>query len=320
MKIAVVGNSTVDITPLLTGCTWSGDINQAARKLQFTFLQDDRDALIPAVEIGCGFTIVGADEDDNVVFQGNVYDLEVDRASSRVKVTAFDNLWILSRSKTTRKFTDALPEDIAREICSLMGVKTGEIIETGQQVSFIANSKTGYQIIQGAYTEAHKKNNEVYQCVMNGGALDIIKKGSLCGVTLNAAANMTGSVYREDITDIINAVQILDEAGNSTEIVSDAESIARYSMVMDVYKTQKDKDDQTEAKALIKPADFEGIVTAAGDYRAKAGYSLIVKDSLFSGQFWIKSDVHNWGDGVHTMKLTLSFENKMSEQATEKAK
>ena len=77
--------------------------------MQFTFVQDDRDGLVPTVEIGCGFTVAGSDESDNVVLRGNVYDLEVDRANSRYKVTAFDNLWVLSRSKTTRKYTDALP-------------------------------------------------------------------------------------------------------------------------------------------------------------------------------------------------------------------
>lgn len=321
MKIAIVAESTTDVSPLLLSVTWSGDRTQAARKLEFTFLQDDRDPLIPTVGVSVGYSVVAGDDDNNIVFRGNVYDMEVDRKNSHVRVLAYDNLWILNRSKTTRKFTDALPEDITKDICNLMGVKVGNVAGAGTPVSFIANAKTGYQIIMSAYTEAHKINNKVYHCQMNGdNELEVIEKGELCGVTLNAMANMSSSVYRESILDLVNAVQIADENGNTSEVISNPDSIALYSMFMEVYKTQKDKDAKTEASAMLNIPEYSGTVVALGDYRAKAGYSLIVKDTLFSGKFWIKSDVHTFNDGVHEMKLTLEFENVMTEQEAEKAK
>lgn len=320
MKIAIVADSTTDITPLLLSCTWSGDRTQAARKLNFELLQDDRDPLIPTIGISAGYTVVAGDDDGNIIFRGNVYEMEVDRQNSRVKILAYDNAWILNRSKTTRKFTDALPEDIAKEICNLMGIKTGDIVSTGTPVSFIANARTGYQIIQAAFYEAHKINGKVYHVQMNGNELEVIEKGELCGVTLNAAANMTGSVYRESIVDLINTVQIVDEHGNTSEVISNPDSVALYSSFMEVYKTQKDKDAQTEARALMNIPDYSGIVVALGDYRAKAGYSLIVKDTLFSGKFWIKSDVHTFRNGLHEMRLQLEFENVMTEAEVEKAK
>ena len=126
MKIAVVNDSAVDISQLLTSVTWSGDRTQAARKLEFSFLQDERDSNIPTVDIDSGYTIFGADDDGEIVFTGNVYKMERDRAKSAVKVTAYDQLFILNKSKSTRKYTDALPEDIAREICEEMGVAAGD--------------------------------------------------------------------------------------------------------------------------------------------------------------------------------------------------
>lgn len=290
--------------------------------MQFTYLQDDRDTRIPAVDVECGYTIIGGDDDGNLVFRGNVYSVERDRAAGTVKVLAYDNLWILNRSKVTRKYKDALPENITTEICEALGVRVGNIARTGTYVSFIANGRTGYQAIMSAYTEAKKQTGVIYQAVMNGDALEVIEKGSLCGVTLNAIANMTGSEYREDITDLINAVQIVDEAGNSGEIISDDASIERYSMFVDIYKTQSNKDARTEAIAILdshKP-EREGTVRALGDYRAVSGRSLIVKDALFTGQFWIKSDVHTFSDGIHEMRLELEFENLMLEVEAEKAK
>lgn len=314
MRISI---STQDITTLLTACTWSGDRTQAARKLEFSFVQSVVDSSIPVIECDCGMTVYGYDEDNNLVFRGNIYKLENDREKSTVKITAYDNLFVLNKSKTTRKYTDALPEDIAAEICAEMGIGVGEAAKTGERVSFIANAKTGYQIIQGAYTEAHKKNEKIYQCIMRGNLLYVIEKGELCGVALDSFNNMMGSIYRKSIEDLINRVAVVDDAGNITTYISDDESISQYSMFQDVYKIDKEKDTSKEAKARFKKPEREGVVVSLGDYRALSGYSLVIEDANFKGQFWIKSDVHNFDDGDHTMRLQLEFENIMSEEKVE---
>ena len=151
-----------DISNLITSATWSGDKSQAARKLEFNLIQDDRDPNIPIIELASGNLVYGGDDDGNAVFIGKIYQIEKDRARGEVKVICYDNLFVLNKSKTTRKYTEALPEDIAVEICNEMGITTGNIAKTGEKVSFIANGKTGYQIIQGASTEAHKKNSKQY--------------------------------------------------------------------------------------------------------------------------------------------------------------
>jgi len=317
MKVAI---SNTDISHLLMACTWSGSREQAARKLDFTFIQDDRDALIPGVEVDNGMTVYGGDEEGNVVFVGNIYNLERDRKNSTVKIVAFDNLFVLNKSKTTRKFTDALPEEITAQVCAEMGILTGDIVSTGEKVSFIANSKTGYQIIMAAYTEASKKNNKKYQCLMNKNRLDVIEKGTLLDFELDSAKNMSESIYKESIENIVNRVMVVDEAGNGGEIISDDESIGKYSMVQAVYRQNKEKDTATEAKALFKKPEREGQITALGDYSVISGYSVTIRDTFFKGQFWVKSDTHTFKNGVHEMKLTLEFENLMSEETAEKEK
>ena len=317
MKVAI---STQDISHLITSCTWSGDKTQAARKLEVTFIQDDRDALLPVVDVDNGYTVYGGDDEGNVVFVGNIYELERDRKNSTVKIVAFDNLFILNKSKTTKKFKDALPEEIAAQICGEMGILTGDIVSTGEKVSFIANDKTGYQIIMAAYTEAHKKNEKQYQCIMVGNRLSVIEKGTLLDFELDSTKNMTESIYKESIENLVNRVMVVDDAGNGGEIISDDESIGKYSMIQVIYRQNKEKDTATEAKALFKKPEREGNVTALGSYEVVTGYSIAVRDSLFNGQFWIKSDVHTFKGGIHEMKLTLEFENLMSEEKAEQEK
>jgi len=325
-----------DISHLLTRCTWSGSRLQVARRLEFDFIQDDRDPNIPVIDVDNGYTVYGGtnefkgpDDKDHLAFVGNIYRIEKNRKEGKISVTAFDHLHVLGVSKTTRKFTGALPEDIAGQVCKEMGVKIGTFAKTGTPVSFIANAKTGYQIIQAAYFEASKKTKKKYHPIMNGDVLDVIEKGELIKdketgetYTADSTRNMTDSVYKESIERLINQVLVVDDKGNTVSVQRDDDSIKKYSMFQDVYKTDPNKDTQTEVKDYLEKHKPErgGYITVLGDYRVKSSYSIAVKDSLFKGQFWIKSDTHTFIDGKHEMKLELEFENVMNEEKAEQEK
>ena len=129
MKVFI---SKTDITPLLTRCTWSGSRLQVARRLEFEFVQDDRDPNIPVVEFENGYTVRGFndnaksfDDTDNMEFIGNIYRIERSRKNGSVSIIALDHLHVLGVSKTTRKFSGAKSEDIAGQICQELGVKAG---------------------------------------------------------------------------------------------------------------------------------------------------------------------------------------------------
>lgn len=313
-----------DITQLVHKVTWSGSRTAVARKLVFQYVQDVRDPNLPVYPIDNGETVHGYDEDGNEVFIGNVYDIEKDVKSSLVTVTAFDHLFILAKSRTTKKFVNMTPEDITTAVCKELGVAVGELAQTRTPVSFIATRKTGYQIIMMAYTEAAKKLNKDkeekdkvrYHPVMNGSKLDIITKGTLIeGYEANGLTNLLDSRYKESIEQMVNQILITDEQGNQTGYYKDDDLIKKYSMIQDVYKSDPKKDTQAEVKALIKKPERSAALDCLGDYRVKAPYSIKVKELLLQpGQFWIKSDVHTFENGTHMMKLELEFENIANEE------
>lgn len=349
-----------DVTELVMACTWSGSRTTVARTLDFTIVQDDRDTSIPMIEVDTGMTVYGYKEADTEVqtgtlfaqtetqansdkqegaqpvFVGNIYKIERDRAKGTLHIVAHDHAFVLAHSKTTRKFTSITPEEITKQICAELGVLPGDIVETGTPVSFIANRKTGYQIIMGAYNEAAKiikqkagkdesgkdKEDPKYQLLMDGAKLNVIKKGEIIkDFVLDAAANMTESTYAESIENIINQVMVVDKEGNHQSYVKDDDDIKKHSMFQDVYKEDPNKDTQTEAKALLKKPERMGTVVALGDYRVVSSYSVEVRDSLQnsqSAQFWVKSDTHTFRDGEHEMKLVLEYENMMEDEKVEK--
>lgn len=317
-----------DITQLVVGkVTWEGSRLNVARKLVFSYVQDARDPNLPNYVINCGETVYGYDEDGNLQFQGNVYSIEKDVQQSTVTVTAYDNLFILCRSKTTRKFTDMLAEDIAKAVCSELGIKVGKLAETEKKTSFIAQEKTGYQIIMIAYTDAANQINAsktnkddpdvLFHPVMRGDELDVIKKGELIeGMEANQFTNIENSQYRESIEELVDSVMVTDQQGNVTGYQTKDDWIKKYSMVQDVYKTNPNDNAQTEINKLFKGPERSGVIQMLGNYAAKSSYSIQIKDVLteLCGKFWIKSDTHTFENGVHEMRLEIEFENIMNKE------
>lgn len=316
MKIEIVAAERQDISRLVRNVTWSGSRVNVARKLEFDFTQDDRDPHCPIINFDNGYTVIATNESGEQFFEGNIYRYKKSRAEGNVHIMCWDHLHVMKVSKMTKEYKDALPEDITTEMCKFLGVLPGNIAATGEKVSFLANNKTGYQIIMMAYTEAHKKNEKIYQPIMNGARLDIIEKGTLIeNYALDSRINMTNSEYEESIEKLINQVALLDEQGNITSYERDEESIQKYSMFQTVLKTDPNKDMKKEVEAVFKDNKVERSchITALGDYRAVSSYSIQITDGLFNGKFYIRQDTHTFREGQHEMKLELEFENEMNE-------
>ena len=316
MKIEIVAAERQDISRLVRNVTWSGSRINVARKLELDFTQDDRDPHCPIINFDNGYTVIATNENGEQFFEGNIYRYKKSRAEGNVHLMCLDHLHVMKVSKMTKEYKDALPEDIAVEMCNFLGVLPGNIAATGEKVSFLANNKTGYQIIMMAYTEAHKKNEKLYQPIMNGARLDIIEKGTLIeNYVLDSRVNMMDSEYEESIEKLINRVALLDEQGNIISYESDEESVQKYSMFQTTLKSDPNKDMKKEVEAVFKDNKVErsGHIIALGDYRVVSSYSIQITDGLFNGQFWVKQDTHTFSNGQHEMKLELEFENEMNE-------
>lgn len=317
-----------DLSPLVKGrITWEGSRLQVARRLEFSYAFEPRDPNLQQYVINLGETIYGYDEDGNKVFEGNVYRLERNTQQSEIQVVCYDHLFVLCRSKMTHKFTDMTAEDITKAVCAEMGVIVGTLAETGKKISFIAQEKTGYQIIMIAYTEAAKQINAaktnasdpdiLFHPIMAGAALNIIKKGTLIeGWQASQFTNTENSQFKESIESLIDRVMITDEQGNVTGYQSNDEWIQKYSMFQDVYKTNPNENAQEQIKAMFHGPDCAGVLDVLGDYRVKSSYSIPITDIItqLTGKFWVKSDTHTFENGIHEMRLEIEFENIMNKE------
>lgn len=316
----ILKHGGTDISNLVTRITWSGNRLQVARKLEFTYIFEPRDTNIPAHIVNLGETVQGFTSvvDTVPVFQGNVYNIERNTQSSTITVTAYDNLFILSKSKTTKKYTDMTAEDITRSVCAEMGIKVGNLAVTGKKMTFIAQEKTGYQIIMMAYTQASKKTGKKYHPIMNVDSLDVIEKGTLLDFTASQYVNEENSTYKESIENMVNRVMITDEQGNFIGYQGNEDWMKKYSMIQSVYKKSPNRNTDEEVKAMLKGVERSGTIELLGDYTVKSSYSIKIDDLItnLTGQFYVKSDTHEFENGIHTMRLEIEFENMMNEVKT----
>ena len=84
----IIKHKDEDVTRLVNRIEWSGSRLQAARCLTFDMVQDGRDTNLPNHPIDNGETVYGYDEENNLVFQGNVFRVEKDVQASKVSIRA----------------------------------------------------------------------------------------------------------------------------------------------------------------------------------------------------------------------------------------
>lgn len=312
-----------DISQLVQEIKWAGDTKQVARTVNFTVARNIHDSAMPIIAIAEGDEVLLQDDSGKNIFGGILFDIDKNSGSHAVLYLAYDLMFYVNQSEVTKDF-DGTPEEIVPAICRELGITPGKMALTGIHVKMPCIGKKAYQAIMMAYTAAARKNGKKYIPLMTEiSKVSVIEKGTRSGVVLESGANLTASTYKSSMQKLVNRVLILDKNSNPVKTVEDAESIKKYGLVVKTLKQSDGEDKTAEAKKLLTVS--EQSASASGipnDFRAVAGYSLIVKDpdTGLMGQFYIESDTHRFSNGKAQMDLTLSFENLMDEQDIETEK
>ncbi|MGB9813536.1 MAG: XkdQ/YqbQ family protein [Thermovenabulum sp.] len=319
MKVILINSSgTKDITQLITKITWSGDYQQAARKLETNVAVSPTDYYLPKIYIALGNMLKLLTDDGIELFQGYVFYKEKSISNNEMRITAYDGLIYLLKSKGTYNFKKMTAEAITKKVADDFGIPVGTLANTGIVQSFIADGQTIYDIIMQAYTNASKQNGKKYMPIMQQGKLNVIEKGkSVARYVLSSDSNIEDATYTESIENMINRVKIYDENKNLIGTVENSEWIKLYGILQEVYVKEKDKNPQIVAKNMLKgverTASLSGVL---GNTDCITGMAVQVKESYTGlvGLFYIDTDTHTWQNGQYTMDLGLSFQNVMDEK------
>lgn len=302
MKIIV---NNIDISELIGNLTWSGDKNQVARKLTFSYLYTREDSNVPVVNIEEGNTIVMYDDTGIELFLGIVIKRSRSEASITISVDAVDLAWYTSKNKVFSVYKGTAAE-ITKAVCSEFGIITGSLLETTTQTEIIS---TGDKTIYGVIAEAYKVSGRPYSIEMAGSSLQVLEEGNCIAAVLSASSNITDATYTSTIENMVNKVIILDKDSKRVGEVENTSDIVAYGLLQETYSESEDTDTMEAAKQVLKQIENSGNITALGNVACITGRAVYVTEvnSRITGKFTIISDSHSFSNGEHIMTLGLNF-------------
>lgn len=292
-----------DITNICVNATWSGDIDERSRSLNFTYLYNPK-ILMPLVKVEIGNSINFFDNKNRLLYVGVVTEVASSLSGSDVSVTSRDVLWYLGKNKLAGVYTGSA-EAITRKILDEFGILVGDLESVAVDKTVIS---TGDKTIYKAISEAY---GEDYYIVALGEKVEVRKKGSEVVAVISGKANLIDASYKKSMEDMINRVIVLnDDNGKVFEI--SAEENLKYGILQEVIKAEKDKDVSVGAKEKLVGIKDDSTITATGNFDIISGKAVIIQDTSnnFTGKFLVTSDSHSFSGGEHTMSLTVEVLNE----------
>lgn len=318
--------SDFDITNFVTKWTWSGDSEQAARKLEFEIIYNtvDKDSAFTALDLKVGGFIylfyAETDESEPVeIFEGRIFYRKRNSNTFTFSFTAYDDMIYLAKSKVQMLFDGITVTDAIKQVCAEIGISTAaDMPQINTMVSFIADGKSCTEVFRMLfeYTKADTANNpngEDYTAICLNGDVTIVKKGELIeNYIATDLTSVDNSEHSESIESMVNRIKSVDDNGNICQVFTNNDDVTRYGMIQDIYKMQPPKESETVdnvkmAKSRLKRLQDESSIKAIGNIQCITGYTIEVQEEQLKGKFFIKSDTHNFSGNLHTMDLTLEY-------------
>lgn len=301
-----------DISEYVTDYSWSGDIEQAGRKIEFNIAYNLKDNVFINIDINIGdkVCLYYLDRQNNQfeIFSGIIFFRERISNSYTMHFLAYDKLIYLAKSKMTKKFKNITVESVIRQVCNELNVSINSICNVNIYVDFIADNMTGTEIIKKALAYATAKTNKKYHLYINENKLNVIENNFVIDdFILNDKVNVVSTSHSESIEDMINKIEIINENGDNIGYVTNDNDINSFGIIQDIYKVDKKQDTHTQAKAMLKSISYNSSIEAIGNIQCISGYSVTIQEEQLKGKFLIKSDSHTIQNNIHKMNLTVEF-------------
>ena len=308
MKINLIKDTGViyNITNAVSRIVWKGSASEAARSVDFDYINAPYDNTVNLPGISTGDYISLEDSKESEIFFGQIFGIEKSSQTGTISFTAYDMMKHLLESTGQYNFKNLTAEAIVAQVCADIQVPIRHLHPTGVNISsMICDKMKMYDIVMAAYTKAHHITGDKYFAMIYKRGLGVYKtEWAVKGFTLSEDSNIYASSISERMDDIKNKVLIFDDKGKQIGEVKDDGSI----------KKEEGIDPTTGAKNLLKIKPTQAIkISAIGDINCLSCYFVQVKDTAtgLSGKYWIASDSHTFENGTHKMELELRFDSLM---------
>ena len=328
MKISLIKDTDViyNITNACSKITWKGSASEAARCVDFDYINAPYDNTVNIPSIATGEYISLEDTKEGEVFFGQIFAIERSSQTGTITFTAYDMMKHLLESTGQYNFKNLTAEAITSQVCADIQVPVRHLYTTGVNIaSMICDKMRMYDIIMAAYTKAHKVTNDKYFAMIYKRGLGVYKSEWIVkNLTLSEDSNIFASSITESMDEIKNKVLIFDDKGKQIGEVKDDNSLKKFGVFQEIYSKEEGIDGTTAAKSLLRVTPLQSIkISAIGDINCMSCYFVEVRDKAtgLSGKYWISSDSHIFENGTYKMDLELRFDSLMdTKEAQEEEK
>ncbi|NLY20134.1 MAG: hypothetical protein GXZ08_02470 [Tissierellia bacterium] len=315
-------NNSKDISQITGKFSISGSTKEVAEKLDIRVVRPDVDHYLPSIEISIGDSIELVTDEGRSIFKGIVWFRELDDNSMEQRLTCYDSLIYLNKSKPPtdkQVFTNLSADGIANELIKHVGLYPGSIAGT-PSLTFNGRDKTYHEIIMGAYYDIHKKDGKKYFMHMKDGKVHISEQGQMVNIPLRYDNEAKPGVllevsFEESAESMINEIQVIDERNkDKVEKITSDLSGALGLISKTIVGTKG------EGQGLIKPPKVEVDVKCIGSWDLNSGYRVYLESNFLKGHYYISEHNHEYSDGIHITKMKLTSENIMKSMDKEEVK
>lgn len=319
-----------DITDYVLSETWSGGIDQAARKLEFSiaYTTPDKDiAFIPLnLELG-GMVNASYVDDDGVetpIFQGRIFFRKRASDTYTFEFTCYDDMVYLAKSNVRANFKDVDVTAAIKQVCSMIGLTVSDKIPAiSTVVNFIADDKSGTEVLKMLFDNAKADSGKEYMAVSINGKITVVEKGEAVeNYVADSSANVISSEHSESLEDMVDRVEAVGDDGTVGQVFTNNDDIKFYGTIQQIYKMKPPASGETvdnvkAARAMLKRPKEESSLKALGNIQCISGWTITVQEEQLKGKFFIKSDTHHFENSMHTMDLTLEYTGPVEEASNE---
>ena len=332
MKINLIKDTGViyNVTNAVSRIVWKGSASEAARSVDFDYINAPYDNTVNLPGISTGDYISLEDSKEGEIFFGQIFGIEKSSQTGTITFTAYDMMKHLLESTGQYNFKNLTAEAIVSQVCADIQVPIRHLHPTGVNISsMICDKMKMYDIVMAAYTKAHHITGDKYFAMIYKRGLGVYKtEWAVKGFTLSENSNIFASSISESMDEIKNKILIFDDKGKQIGEVKDDESLKKFGVFQEIYSKEDGVDPTTGANNLLKIKPSQSIkISALGDINCLSCYFVEVKDTAtgLSGKYWISSDTHTFENGTYKMELELRFDSLMDtkdakDEAEEKKK
>lgn len=324
VSVGIDGQRVV-IDELVNSVTWSGDTQQASRKLDVK-ISNTINGRSRALNIQKGSEIRFTSKGEEL-FRGMIFADKLD-SSGQMSITAYDENIFLTKNKDSKKFVKKTATAIIKSLCSEFGIAVGNVVDTGYIIpKLILRDKTLWEMMVTALTVTYHQTGRKYFIFAKGGKLNVsARKDVVAKINLETGLNILDASYSASIEEMRTKVKVVgevksgkDSKGNETKkeisaTAKDDKLITKFGLMQhmenmsgDVTKSQIEQRAKELLKQLAVITD-EATLNCLGVDEVTSGGAVYAYEPMtgIQGGFYVSSDSHTWQSGNHTMNISLT--------------